>query len=65
MGADSAAVTRAVLDAAARLLEPVLIEAAGVEHESIAQVRGWLWQATQTIAALPLDAPPWDDPDGA
>ena len=42
---------------------PCLIEAAGIEDIPIAQVRGWLWQATQTIALLPLDAPPWEEPE--
>lgn len=45
-----------------RLLEPLLIEAAGIEDIPLAQVRGWLWQATQAIATLPLDAPPWEEP---
>jgi len=37
-----------------RLLEPVLIEAAGLVDVPIEDVRAWLFQANQQVATLPL-----------
>jgi hypothetical protein len=40
-----------------RLLEPLLIEAAGLDDVPIEDVRAWLFQANQHVAKLPLAAP--------